>query len=175
MLIRDRAAFENARKLNAVVFDKTGTLTKGEFGITDIYENGISRDELLSIVYSVELNSEHPIAKGIVTEGKKLKLQLKRVSNYQTIPGKGLKAIVDGNEIMVVSPGYIKSEKIEFDETQYDKLAQQGKTFVFVLSNDKLLGYIALLDIIRETAKDAIETLRSMNGLCWWMCWWTEL
>lgn len=163
LLIRDRAAFENARKLNAVVFDKTGTLTEGEFGITDIRENGISRDELLSIAYSVELNSEHPIAKGIVKEGKKLNLELKEVSDYQAIPGKGLKALVDGNEIMVVSPGYIRSENIEFDETEFVKLAKQGKTVVFILSNNKLLGYIALSDIIRETAKDAIETLKSMN------------
>jgi Cu2+-exporting ATPase len=163
LLIRDRAAFENARKLNAVVFDKTGTLTEGEFGITDVQYYGIAKDELLSIAYSVESNSEHPIAQGIVREGKKLNLQLKKVSDYQAIPGKGLKATVDGNKIMVVSPGYIKSENIEFDESQYDKLAQQGKTVVFVLSNDKLLGFIALSDIIRETAKSAIETLRSMN------------
>ncbi|MFH1513663.1 MAG: heavy metal translocating P-type ATPase, partial [Bacillota bacterium] len=163
LLIRNRAAFENARKLNAVVFDKTGTLTEGEFGITDMQVYGISKDELLTIAYSVESNSEHPIAKGIVKEGKKQNLALKKVTDYQSIPGKGLKAIVDGNEIMAVSPGYIQSEKIDFDETQYDKLAQQGKTVVFVLSNDKLIGYIALSDIIRETAKEAIEILGSMH------------
>lgn len=163
LLIRDRAAFENARKLNAVIFDKTGTLTKGEFGITDVVVNDISKDELLAIAYSVESNSEHPIAKGIVNEGKKANLKIKEVKNYQAIPGKGLKATVEGKEIMVVSPGFIKAENIKFDEKRYEELAKQGKTVVFILSDKQLLGYIALSDIVRETAKDAIAELRSMN------------
>lgn len=96
LLIRDRAAFENARKLNSIVFDKTGTLTEGEFGITDVYEIGISKEELLSTAYSVESNSEHPIVRGIVKEGKKLNLKLKEVKDYQNLPGKGLKANVEG-------------------------------------------------------------------------------
>lgn len=163
LLIRNRAAFENARKLNAIVFDKTGTLTEGEFGITDIVEIGVSKDELLAIAYSVEANSEHPIAQGIVKEGKKLNLKIREVTDYQNLPGKGLRATVDGKEIMVVSPGYIKSEQISFDEAQYEKLAQQGKTVVFVLEDNKLIGFIALSDIVRETAKEAIETLRTMG------------
>lgn len=163
LLIRDRAAFENARNLNAVVFDKTGTLTKGEFGITDIHELGISRDELLSIAYSVESNSEHPIAKGIVKEGKNLGLKMKEVKNYQNLPGKGLKATIEGKDVMVVSPGYMRSEKIAFDDKHYEKLAQEGKTVIFVLEGNALLGYIALSDIIRETAKEAIDTLKAMK------------
>ncbi len=163
LLIRDRAAFENARKLNAVVFDKTGTLTKGEFGITDINEIEISKDELLTIAYSVESNSEHPIAKGIVKEGKKLNLKMKEVENYQNLPGKGLKATIEGRDFMVVSPGYMRSEKIAFDEKNYEKLAQEGKTVIFLLERNLLLGYIALSDIIRETAKEAIDTLKSME------------
>jgi Cu2+-exporting ATPase len=163
LLIRDRNAFENARKINSVVFDKTGTLTKGEFGITDIKAIDRSEDELLTIAYSVESNSEHPIAKGIVNEGKKKNLKLREVSDYKNLTGKGLQASIDGKEIMVVSPGYIKSKEIEFDEQHYEELAQQGKTVVFVLENNKLIGYIALSDIIRETAKEAVDTLRSMG------------
>lgn len=163
LLIRNRAAFENARNIDAVVFDKTGTLTKGEFGITDIHEIGISQDDLLSIAYSVESNSEHPIAKGIVREGKKLNLKKKEVNNYQNLPGKGLKATLDDKEIMIVSPGYMRSENISFDDNHYEKLAQEGKTVVFVLENNTLIGYIALSDIVRETAKEAIEILKSMN------------
>ncbi|HEY5555964.1 copper-translocating P-type ATPase [Acetobacterium sp.] len=163
LLIRDRAAFENARKLNAVVFDKTGTLTEGEFGITDIIAVGISQEELLSIAYSMESNSEHPIAKGIVKEGKKLKLKMKEVKDYQNLTGKGLKANVDGKDIMIVSPGYLRSEKIAFDEKKYEKLAREGKTVVFVLERNTLLGYLALSDIIRDTAREAIDALKSMN------------
>ncbi|MCE5223683.1 cadmium-translocating P-type ATPase [bacterium] len=163
LLIRNRSAFENARKINSVVFDKTGTLTKGEFGITDIIAIDRSEDELLTIAYSVESNSEHLIAKGLVNEGKKKNLMLREVKNYQNLTGKGLQAIIDDKEIMVVSPGYIKSQGIEFDEKNYEELAQQGKTVVFVLENNKLIGYIALSDIIRDTAKEAIDTLRSMG------------
>jgi len=163
LLIRDRSAFENARKINSVVFDKTGTLTKGEFGITDIKAIDRSEDELLAIAYSVESNSEHPIANGIVNEGKKKNLKLRVVSDYKNLTGKGLQASIDDKEIMVVSPGYIKIKKIEFDELQYEELAQQGKTVIFVLENNKLIGYIALSDMIRETAKEAVDTLRSMG------------
>ncbi|MEO1814433.1 MAG: copper-translocating P-type ATPase [Acetobacterium sp.] len=162
LLIRDRAAFENARKLNAVVFDKTGTLTEGTFGITDIKAIGITEHELLSLAYSVEANSEHPIAKGIVNEGKKLNLKLREVKDYQNIPGKGLKAKVDGRELMIVSPGYMRSEKIAFEAEDYEKLAQMGKTVVFILDGDNLLGYLALSDIIRDSAREAIEMLKSM-------------
>jgi len=163
LLIRDRAAFENARKLNAVVFDKTGTLTEGAFGITDIKAIGISQEELFLLAYSVESNSEHPIAKGIVNEGKKLNLEMKEVKDYQNLPGKGLKAKVDGRDIMVVSPGYMRSEKIAFDENQYENLAQEGKTVIFILEGNTLLGYFALSDIVRDTAREAIDTLKSMN------------
>lgn len=163
LLIRDRVAFENARNINSVVFDKTGTLTQGEFGITDIKELNISQEELLSIAYSVESNSEHPIAKGIVKEGKKRNLELKEVDNYQNLPGKGLQATVEGEKIIIASPGYMRSENIIFDKEYYENLAQQGKTVVFVLQNNELIGYIALSDIIRDTAKEAIDTLRAMN------------
>ena len=162
LLIRDRAAFENARKLNAVVFDKTGTLTEGTFGITDIKAIGISQHELLSLAYAVEANSEHPIAEGIVNEGKKLNLKLLEVKDYQNLPGKGLKAKVNGRQLMIVSPGYLRSEKITFDAEDYEKLAQMGKTVVFILDGETLLGYLALSDIIRDTAREAIERLKSM-------------
>lgn len=163
LLIRNRSAFENARKLDSVVFDKTGTLTEGEFGVTDIKAIDISEDNLLSIAYSVESNSEHPIAKGIVKEGKKRNLELLEVANYKNLPGKGLSATIDDRDIMVVSPGYIRNNNINFDEEYYKELAQEGKTVVFVLENNKLVGYIALSDIIRDTAKEAIATLRSMG------------
>ncbi|AWW25830.1 MAG: P-type Cu2+ transporter [Acetobacterium sp.] len=163
LLIRDRAAFENARKVNTVVFDKTGTLTEGTFGITDIKAIGISQEELLLLAYSVESNSEHPIAQGIVNEGKKLNLKLKAVKDYQNLTGKGLKATVDGRDIRVVSPGYMRSEAIAFDINHYEKLAQMGKTVIFVLDGDTLLGYLALSDIVRDTAREAVDTLKSMK------------
>jgi len=163
LLIRDRSAFENARKINSVVFDKTGTLTEGEFGVTDLVAINRPEDELLAIAYSVELNSEHPIAKGIVKEGKKRNLARREVHHYQNLTGMGLQASIDDQDIMIVGPRYVKDHQIEFDEDHYEALAQQGKTVIFILEGNKLIGYIALSDIIRETAKEAVDTLRSMG------------
>jgi P-type Cu2+ transporter len=163
LLVRNRANFENARKLNAVIFDKTGTLTEGKFGITDIRAIGVTREELLGIAYSVEALSEHPIAKGIAEEGKKLGLRLREVRDYKNITGEGLRSSVDGKQIMIVSPGYVKAQKIEFDEADYEALAGEGKTVIFVLQDNRLLGYIALNDIVKDTAAEAVKTLKDMG------------
>lgn len=163
LLIRDRAAFENARRINSIVFDKTGTLTEGEFGVTDIHEIGTTQEDLLTLAYSVELNSEHPIARGIVNEGKKRGLPALEVRDYQNLTGKGLRASVQGRAIMVVSPGYLRAENIEFDDARFKTLAQEGKTVVFLLEKGRLLGYIALTDIIRESAVEAVNTLKTMG------------
>lgn len=163
LLIRNRANFENARKLDAVIFDKTGTLTEGRFGVTDIRETGVTREELLGIAYSAESQSEHPIAKGIVAEAKKLGLKLRDVSGYQNITGTGLRAMVDGKEILIVSPGYVREHGILFDEADFDAMAGEGKTVIFILQEGKLIGYIALTDIIKDSAMEAIRTLKDMG------------
>ncbi len=163
LLIRNRAAFENARNIDTVVFDKTGTLTEGEFGVTDVISNQLPEGELLELAYALESQSEHPIAKGIAREGKRKNLQLKEVKDFENLTGKGLMGNVDGMHIMVVSPGYLKTENIGFDEKKYEELAKQGKTVVFIIEENKLLGFIALSDIVRETAKEAISTLKEMG------------
>jgi Cu2+-exporting ATPase len=163
LLIRNRLAFEQARNLDAIVFDKTGTLTKGEFGVTDMHPIDISEEQLLTIAYSVETNSDHPIAQGIVRKGEKLSLKAKKVSDFQSLNGKGLEATIEGKKIHVVSPGYLKAEKIAFDEKAYEQLASQGKTVVFVVEDKKLLGFIALADQIHDHAKKAIEQVKAMG------------
>ena len=163
LLVRNRAAFEEARKLTTVVFDKTGTLTEGAFGVTDIVEYDIDKQELLKLAYAVEMNSEHPIAKGIVDEGKRIGLNMLDVKDFQALPGKGLRASVEGREIMIVSPGYLRTADIQYDHKQFEALAIVGKTVVFVLEDDKLIGMIALSDKVRTTAIEAIKVLKQMN------------
>lgn len=163
LLIRNRAAFEDARRLDTVVFDKTGTLTQGRFGVTDIKSYGISEDALLQTVYSIEYNSEHPIAKGIINEGKKRGLVIKQVSDYQNITGEGVRALVDNKEIFIMSPAYLRSNGISFDEEALAKLSGEGKTVIFVLSGSKVLGYLALADILRDSAKTAIAQLHNIG------------
>lgn len=161
LLIRNRAAFERARNINAIIFDKTGTLTKGEFGVTDIIilNKNLNESELLKYAASVETKSEHSIAKAIAKSiDKKYE-----ATNFKSITGKGAEAKVNGKDIKVVSPGYLRENNIEFDSTQIKGSSAQGKTVVFVLIDGKLSGAIALADIIREESKEAIKKLKEMN------------
>ncbi|GLO68453.1 copper-translocating P-type ATPase [Oceanobacillus kimchii] len=162
LLIRNRTPFESAWKLDRVVFDKTGTLTEGNFGVTDIHpSNDVTEEDLLKLAYSVETQSDHPIARGIVKEGKERELELYKVTDYRNLTGKGLTAKVNGSEIAVISPGAMKANNISFDEKTYEKLAQQGKTVVFVLKDNDLQGMIALADIIRESSYKVIKELNN--------------
>jgi len=163
-LIRNRSAFEQARNLGAIIFDKTGTLTHGEFGVTDIITfNGYEdKDELLKLSASLEQNSEHPIAKGIV----KASDGLMKVEEFNSITGKGIEGRVDGKQIKVVSPGYLRENDINLPTDQFEELSGQGKTVVFVLIDNQLHGAIALGDSIREDSKKAIQSLQSMGIQC---------
>ena len=164
LLIRNRTSFESAFRINRIVFDKTGTLTEGNFGVTDIHPNeSISEIELLKLAYSVETQSEHPIAKGIVKEGKQRDLDLYEVTDYQNLTGKGLIAKVKGSDIAIVSPGVLRENNISFDEETYEKLAQEGKTVIFVLKDNSLQGMIALADIIRESSYKVIKELNDLG------------
>ncbi len=159
LLIRNRTAFENARKISAIVFDKTGTLTKGEFGVTRITVIGrdYTTDQVLALAASLEQNSEHPIAVGIVQKAEGLNLEIPQNSSFNAITGKGVEAFVNGKNIKVVSPGYLKEKGIEIPE---DTQLTKAETIVFVLVNEELAGYIALADEIRPESKAAIEKFR---------------
>ncbi|GAA0330597.1 heavy metal translocating P-type ATPase [Bacillus carboniphilus] len=164
LLIRNRAHFENARKIKAVVFDKTGTLTKGEFGVTNIQtENGFSEQEVIQLAASLESQSQHPIATGIVKEAKFRNLEFSEVQKFHSLTGKGLEGTIKGKHIMVVSPGYVKSRNIQYDKESFNEWSSEGKTVVFVLMNQSLAGMIALADIIRDSAKSAIQSLKEMG------------
>jgi len=164
LLIRDRAAFERARNIQAILFDKTGTLTEGKFGVTDtvILDSGVDEEELLKYAASIETYSEHPIAQGIVASSTKQY----PAEDFSAIPGKGAQGKVNGKEIMVVSPGYLRENGIEFSDERIEKLASQGKTVVFVMFDGELAGAIALADIIRPESKEAISRLKEMGVRC---------
>jgi len=162
LLIRNRNAFEEARNIQAIIFDKTGTLTKGEFGVTETisFDNNYDEKEILKYAATIESESEHPIAQGIVSSSED-KYQLK---DFNSIPGKGAEGKLNGKNIKVVSPGYLEENKIDIKEKEkIDKLSGEGKTVVFVLIDSKLIGAIALGDIIREESKDAIKQLKELG------------
>ncbi len=164
LLIRNRAAFERARNIQAIIFDKTGTLTEGKFGVTDkiIFTGDIKEDELLKYAASVEAHSEHPIAKGIATSVK----DIIPVEGFKAITGKGAEGKVNGKDVKVVSPGYLRGKNILMNDERVKKLSSQGKTVVFVMIDEKLKGAIALADIIRPESKKAISMLKKMGIKC---------
>jgi Cu2+-exporting ATPase len=161
LLIRNRSAFEVARNLQAIIFDKTGTLTQGNFGVTDsvAFNGELDESQLLAYAAAVEQNSEHPIAAGIVNSVR----NLKKVSEFMAIPGKGAQGKVEEKEIMVVSPGYLREQNIDFPNGKTEEWKAQGKTVVYVLIDYKLQGAIALADVIRPESKQAISRLKEMG------------
>ncbi|MEL7670465.1 copper-translocating P-type ATPase [Methanobacterium sp.] len=164
LLIRNRAAFEKARNVSAIIFDKTGTLTEGKFGVTDIIalNNEYSEDKVLKYASSLETYSEHPIAKGIVSASE----ETFPVEDFKAIPGKGVEGKVNGKYVEVVSPGYLKELNISFNDEKMKKLSLQGKTIVFVVVDGDLKGAVALADIIRSESKKAISKLKDMGIKC---------
>ena len=163
-LIRNRTAFEDARNLGAVIFDKTGTLTKGVFEVTDIltFSEDYKKERLLQLTASLEQNSEHPIAQGIVKSAD----SLLEVNDFNSITGKGIEGNIDGLSVKVVSPGYLRENDIELPDDQYQTLSKQGKTVVFVIIEGELKGAIALGDTIRQDSKIAINQLHDMGIEC---------
>jgi len=162
LLIRNRNAFEQARNIQAIIFDKTGTLTKGEFGVTETisFNNEYDEKEILKYAASLESESEHPIAQGIVKSSND-KYELK---DFNSIPGKGAEGKVNGKDVKVVSPGYLEENKIEIKQKEkIEQLSRQGKTVVFLLVDNKLTGAITLADIIREESKEAIKQLKEVG------------
>ena len=164
LLIRDRSAFERARALDAIVFDKTGTLTEGRFGVTDIVSlGGESGEEILRLASSLESQSEHPIATGVVSEARERGLSYPPPRDFKAIPGKGAQANVEGRQVKVVSPGYLKEQGIALDDSRVEAFARQGKTVVHVLVDGELKGVIALADVIRPESREALQGLKEMG------------
>ena len=165
ILIRNRTPFEQAKEVDTVMFDKTGTLTTGNFGVSDVIvsqNSDVNKENLLQLAGSIENKSEHSIGEGIVKTAKEKDISLKTVNNFNSIPGKGVEGIVDGEKIKVVSPNYLNENNIEYD-FEIKSLQKEGKTVVFVLEGNKPLGAIGLSDIIREESKQAIEKLEAKD------------
>lgn len=166
LLIRDRPAFEAARNLGAILFDKTGTLTKGEFGVTDTILLGddpaLTSERILNLAASLESYSEHPIARGIV-QASQADLE---VEGFESITGKGAQALVDGLDVRVVSPGYLREHNLLVSSPKIDAALERGSTVVYVLVEGELVAAIALADVVRPESKEAIARFKSMGIQC---------
>ncbi|WP_193063815.1 copper-translocating P-type ATPase [Oceanobacillus oncorhynchi] len=164
LFIRNRAGFEDARKIDTVVFDKTGTLTKGEFAVTDIISSSnITEKELLQKAASIEAQSEHPIAAGIVASAKKQHISLTAPETFDSITGAGVKAKLEGSWLLAVSPGYMDKNGIPYDKEAFNQLADAGKTVIFVLEEEQFIGMIALADQVKASSKEAVRRLHELG------------
>lgn len=167
LLIRNRTQFENSRKIDTLVFDKTGTLTKGEFGVNfiEVFDDKYDKEKVIQLAATLENNSEHPIATGIMDKLKEIKLDILEMDNFQAIKGKGVEGTIDNKNIMVVSPGYLNENNIEVPK----ELPSKGvSTDVFLLVDHKLVAAIGLSDKIREESYNAIKRLKD-EGIKTWM------
>ncbi|KKR88830.1 MAG: Copper-translocating P-type ATPase [Candidatus Wolfebacteria bacterium GW2011_GWA2_42_10] len=166
-LIKQRLALESARTVDVVLFDKTGTLTKGEFGVVEIWNiNGHTQDETLQLAASLDAFSQHPIAKAVVNKAKERGLSLKEPKKFETLKGKGVKAVIDDKEVMVGGPALLENVGIAIPaeiSKQVENAGEKGQTVIFTLKDRVLLGAIALTDIVREESRDALKTLKELG------------
>ncbi len=164
ILVRDRQALEAAREIDVVLFDKTGTLTRGEPGVTKVIAFGrVSESDLLALAASAEAESEHVISRAIMAEAKDRGFELRRVSAFSAIPGKGVRGQVDGRLVEVGNRGYF-GDKIAGDLRDKTATAESGgETVVFVSLDGELVGAVALADQVRAESKEAVARLRELG------------
>lgn len=165
ILFKTAASLEEAGKTQIAVLDKTGTITKGEPKVTDIIPFEITENELLKYAYSIEAKSEHPLAKAIIAKAEELSLNPYEVTDFKAESGNGLSAEYNGKRIIGGSKKYISSLiGISNDIlSKADKLSEEGKTPLFFMLDNKLLGIIAVADVIKEESPQAIKQLQNMG------------
>ena len=166
LLIRNRTAFENSRKITTVVFDKTGTLTEGKFGVSlvAVTDKNFDEKKMIQLAASLEKNSEHPIAKGIIYRAEELKIKPIPISDFEVIKGQGVRGKVEGKNIALVSQSYVRENN--FEMLKEIKVDETG-TLVYVLFDNRIIGVITLADNIREESYEAIQQLRKLGIKCW--------
>ena len=165
MLIRNAQATETARRLDAVIFDKTGTLTRGEFGVTDVVLlEDWDEETLLRRVAAVEINSEHTIAQGLVRTAQERELSLPQATDFEAVPGKGAKATVEERHLFIGNLALMEQVGATVpNDPRLAELARQGKTVIYVAADRRLVGALALADLIRDESREAVRALKQMD------------
>ena len=165
LLVRDRRGLEEARNLDVVVFDKTGTLTLGEFRVVDLaVAEGLSEEEALRIAAGVEVESEHPIARGIVSTARERGVAESSVDGFRAITGKGVAATVDGQEYFVGGPALLEAEAASVPTAlreAADRAATRGQAAIYLLRGGDALAVFVVADAIREESREAVNALHA--------------
>ncbi len=171
LLIRNRSAFENAKKITTVVFDKTGTLTEGKFGVSSVIlfdnqnkENQFNENQLLQLAASLEKSSEHPIGKGIIRKADENSLELLKVDEFKVLKGEGVEGTIGNDNVQLLSKKAIENRNIVIPaKSDLNDIA----TLVFILVNNKLSGVISLEDQIRKESFEAVAELKKQGIKCY--------
>lgn len=166
ILFKTAVSLEQTGKTQIVVLDKTGTVTKGEPKVTDIIPNdNVGTEKLVTLAYSAEIKSEHPLAKAIVSEAKKMSVPLLDSSDFQSVTGSGIKAVIGSNQVLAGSLEYVGGKIKVSDEVRAKcgDLANDGKTPLLFAENDSLVGIIAVADTIKEDSPSAVAQLKNMG------------
>lgn len=165
VLIKGGEALEVTHQIDTIVFDKTGTITEGKPVVTDIITTKISEEELLSIAASSEKGSEHPLGEAIVKGAEERNIEFKEIYNFKAIPGHGIQVEIEGKVILLGNKKLMTENSIEIGDlgVKSDKLANEGKTPMYIAINNKLEGIIAVADTVKPSSKEAIENLHKMG------------
>ena len=167
ILIKDAPTLEQVSKIQAIVLDKTGTLTEGKPKVTDVTAfNGFTERDILNYGASVEVSSNHPLAKAIIEEAEKQNaIPLVPINKFESISGYGLRAMINGKIILTGKEKFITDNKIEIGNARetLDRLASEGKTLILIAIDSKLAGVVAVADIVKSNAKKAIEKLQLLG------------
>jgi len=166
ILVRGGEALEGAHKLDTMVLDKTGTLTRGEPELTDmVLTNGIPEEELLRLLASAELGSEHPLGEAIVRGARDRGLSPAEADAFEAISGGGIRASVEGREVLVGSRSFLHESSVSGEGllASSEELAREGKTPIFVAVDGEAAGLVAVADVVRDEAREAVEQLHALG------------
>jgi P-type Cu2+ transporter len=166
LLVKDRLALEGARNLDIVIFDKTGTLTRGSPGLSGVVASASNESDVLAKAAAVEANSEHPLAKAIVTAAKQRNLEISHAVDFEALPGRGARATIDGKRIVVGGPRLLSeaqlttSPEVEKATTEW---ASEGKIVLYLIAETQLLGAVSVEDEIRPESAEAVADLHRLG------------
>ncbi len=166
VLIRKGEAIQTMKDVHTIVFDKTGTITKGKPEVTDLVTtNGTSENDLLKYAASVESGSEHPLGVSIVNDAKERGIEVKEIEDFGSVTGKGVKATIDGKEVLVGSRRLIEEAGLDASDLEDEmiRLEKEAKTAMLVATEDKLLGIVAVADALKEDSIKAIKELHELG------------
>jgi Cu2+-exporting ATPase len=163
LLVRDRRGLEEARMLSTVVFDKTGTLTRGEFGVVGITTaDGLGELDALRLAAAAEVDSEHTMARGIVRSAEERGVEVPRAEQFQSLPGMGVQARVEGRDLLIGGPALLRSRSVRVPVslvTAAEQAARRGQAAIYLVEQDRALAIFAVADVVRPESRDAIQAL----------------